>query len=737
MRIDRLPILLVLAASAVMVAAAAPPASNDPQSRRQGRTEPSFSGTAEVVSVEVPVNVVDREGRPVPGLSADNFEVYDQGQRQKLTGFDVVDLTKTALVDSGPGAVAPPPIASEARRHILLLFDLSFSTPAAVLKARIAARDFVLTALHPQDLAAIATYSLQQGPRLVVTFTPDRAQLARGIDTLGAHTPESLLVKRDPLKFVIAPADEVSLAGENGLGVASDVKANREAMVLEYMKTIAQQADRVERQYAEARISGFARGMGELARTLAAVPGRKQVVLFSEGFESRFMLGNDPSSEEGQQDTQNLTLNEPWRVDSDNRYGNTQLQGELRRMLETFRRADCAVQSIDIGGLRADVNEPGERRGGTGQEVLFYLANETGGELFRNANDFQRQLSAVLQRTELTYVLTFERSDLPTDGSYRKLRVELKGGPPGARVSHRPGYYAPRPFKDLDPLEKSLLAGDGIASAVPRRDVVVSALAASFRATPQLSYVPIVLEVSGSSLLEGQQGDVLDAEIYAYASDALGEMRDFFTQMVRVDLGAKRRNLEQTGLKYYGHLDLPPGDYRIRVLVRNARTGRTGVESMPLKVPAYTSDQPYLLPPFFMAGQDGWMMLRERNDESAGNSVVYPFTINGEPYVPSARPALPPHGLANLCLVGYNLGSGLTVDAQVLSADGQELPPAAGPEHGRMAVVERTATGIEGFDKLVATFDPAGLSAGDYLLKVAVQTASGQRQSSSLPITIR
>src|SRR6185295_4303319 len=252
------------------------------------------------------------------------------------------------------------------------------------------------------------------------------------------------------------------------------------------------------------------------------VPGRKQVVFFSEGFESRFMLGNDPSSEEGQQDTQNLTLNEPWRVDSDNRYGNTQLQGELRRMLETFRRADCAVQSIDIGGLRADVDEPGSRSRGTGQEVLFYLANETGGELFRNANDFQRQLAAVLQRTELTYVLTFERSDLPTDGSYRKLRVELKGGPPGARVSHRPGYYAPRPFKDLDPLEKSLLAGDGIASAVPRRDVVVSALVASFRATPQLSYVPIVLEVSGSSLLEGQQGDVLDAEIYAYASDAQG-----------------------------------------------------------------------------------------------------------------------------------------------------------------------------------------------------------------------
>ena len=69
MRTHRLPILLVLAASAVMVSAAAPPASTDPKSRGQGRTEPSFSGTAEVVSVEVPVNVVDRDGKPVPGLA--------------------------------------------------------------------------------------------------------------------------------------------------------------------------------------------------------------------------------------------------------------------------------------------------------------------------------------------------------------------------------------------------------------------------------------------------------------------------------------------------------------------------------------------------------------------------------------------------------------------------------------------------------------------------------------------
>ncbi len=720
-----LSLLTVLALTSGRGVAAPAPKAPDP---------PTFSGSAEVVSVEVPVNVVDRDGKPVHGLRAEDFAVYDQGQRQKLSGFEVVDLTTAAA--TAPAAAPPAPIPSQARRHILLLFDLSFSTPTAVVKARLAARDFVLHSLNPQDLAAVATYSLQQGPRLVVTFTPDRAQLARGIDTLGLHSPEDLLVKRDPLHFVIAPADEAALASE-GAGVNSEIRSQRDQALLEYMRTIAAMAERGERQFNEARVSNYSQGLAELAHMLAAVPGRKQVVYFSEGFDSRLLLGNDPLSQEAAEDSQNIVFGEAWKTDSDNRYGNTQLQNELFRMLEAFRRADCVVQSIDIGGLRADVAEPGQRTRGNGQESLFYLANETGGELFRNANDFQSQLEEVLHRTALTYVLTFERSDLPADGSYRKLRVELVDAPSGTRVSYRPGYYAPRPFKDLDPIEKSLLAGDGIASAVPRHDLAVHALVAPFRATPQLAYVPVVLEIGGGSLLAGQQNKFLDTEIYAYASDVHGEMRDFFTQVVRVDLGKARRILEQTGLKYYGHLDLPPGEYRIRVLVRNAATGRTGVESLPLTVPAYAADQPYLLPPLFMAAQDGWMMVRERAPESSGQSVVYPFTVKGEPYVPAVHPVMPASSRADLCLVGYNLGSTLAVDAKVLAANGQALPVAA-PGAGRVALVERTTTGVEGYDKLIATFDPAGLTAGDYVLQVAVEdTASGKRQSSSLPFTVR
>jgi hypothetical protein len=401
-------------------------------------------------------------------------------------------------------------------------------------------------------------------------------------------------------------------------------------------------------------------------------------------------------------------------------------------MLEEFRRADCVVQAIDIGGLKADVNEPGQRTRASGQEALFYMANETGGELFRNANDFRAHLEEAMRRTEVTYVLTFERSDLKLDGAYHRLKVELRNAPGGARLSHRPGYYAPRPFKDLDPIEKNLLASDGIAAAVPRQDVRVHALAAPFRATAERAYVPVVLEIDGKSLLTGHIEDVLDTEIYAYASDARGEMRDFFTQRVRVDLAKARRILDSSGLKYYGHLDLPPGEYRLRVLVRDAQTGRTGVESLPLSIPTYASAQPFLLPPLFMSTQGGWMMVREKEEDSGATSVVYPFTVKGEPYVPAAHPVLATAGLADLCLVGYNLGDKLDVHGTVVRADGKSLP------EGKVALVERTATGIAGLDKLLATFDTSGLGAGDYVLQVAIEDlTNGRRQQSSLPFTIR
>ena len=716
----RLLLLLPLLLAAVPAAA---------QTQKDQAQTPSFEGTSQVVAVEVPVNVIDRNGDPVRGLTAADFEVYDGNDRQPLSSFEVIDLkaldTTLAADTGGP---QPDSLRSGARRHFLFLFDLSFSSPTSIVRARLAARDFVLSSLHPTDLASVATYSIEYGPKWVVTFTPDRAQLARAIDTLGYRRNFDAR-RTDPLRFLVDPPS-TSATGVFGQGEAADLKAQQDQALFEYLQNVAFAAERIERSIELGRLSAYSRALGDVAKALNAVKGRKHVVFFSEGFDSRLLIGRETTDEDSQADTANLMSGRSWMVDTDNRYGNTGLQGDLNRMLDEFRRADCVIQAVDIGGLRAGADQ---RARPSGEAALFYMANETGGELFKDANNLRQPLERVLERTSVTYLLTFERSDLKTDGAFHRLKVKAKL-PPGARLSHRAGYYAPRPFKDLDPLEKNLLASDGIASAAPRRDIDLNVLAAPFRASESLSYVPVILEIGGKSLLQGHTEKKLNVEIYSYVSDAEGQMRDFFNQRVALDLdqGKGRKAMQEGGIKYYGHFELAPGLYQVRVLVRNAETGRTGVQTARVEVPAYAQAEPVLLPPFFMEDRQKWLLVREQ--EGGGGqqqSVVYPFTVDGEPYVPSARPVLDQAKPARLCLVAYNLGKGdLAVRGEVLAADGKTSA-------GRLSKVERKATGIQGLDKLVATFDPSGLHAGHYVLQVTMtDPATGIKEASSLPFQV-
>jgi hypothetical protein len=82
--------------------------------------------------------------------------------------------------------------------------------------------------------------------------------------------------------------------------------------------------------------------------------------------------------------------------------------------------------------------------------------------------------------------------------------------------------------------------------------------------------------------------------------------------------------------------------------------------------------------------------------------------------------------------VGYNLGKGdLAVEGSVVGLDGTLLTG------GSLALVERTATGVPGFDELVATFQPTGLGAGDYVLRVALtDRATGHKEINSLPFQV-
>ena len=692
----------------------------------------TFEETTEVIQVEVPVNVVTRDGQPVKGLTAEDFKVFDQGRRHELVGFEVIDLS---LLDAVEAEKRIEELPSVARRNFLLLFDFSFSSAASIVKARQAAHDFVLNALHPSDLVAIATVSLEFGPRLLVTFTPDRAQLARAIDTLGLSRRPGEAHGQDPLLFMIEPPQRTAAsAGAVEGGDGREIRNQLEDMSIEALRIVGKQLERSQLAYERNRVTSWSRELTNLAKSLNSVAGRKHVVYFSEGFNSELLMGKRPNAfgQEAEQQMLDRAQGNLFMIHGEETHGDTMLQTDIYDMLEEFRRADCVIQAVDVAGLRAGFDNTHARS--TGSDSLFYLANETGGSLFEATNDLTGQLDDVLKRSEVTYILSFQPSKIALDGKYHKLRVEVSGTR-GARVSHRAGYYAPRPFAGLHPLEKSLLASDAIASAEPSNDIVMDVLAAPFRASSEMAYVPVIVEIDGGSLLVGHRSDEMRLEVYAYVTDAQGEMRDFFSDTHPFPVKAMRGKLMDSGFKYYGRMELGPGDYLLRVLVRNSETGRTGVVAQPLEIPKYDTAEATLLPPFFMDDPvNKWHLVRLPDEHSDGRSVVYPFTINGEPFVPSAKPALEKGKEVDLCLMTYNLGDGQpSIDAWVVGPDGEETNAA-----GSLALVERTITGISGLDKLVARFRPGGLALGEYTLRVALtDPATGAQQQNSIPFLLR
>ena len=665
----------------------------------------------DVVAVEVPIQVT-RDGQAVRGLTAADFEVYDGRKKQAITGFEMVDLGAAPATSA---EVAAAPVPSAARRHFLLLFDLSNSEPKAIAKARSAAKD-VVKDLHPSDLTAVATHSATKGTKLVIGFTTDRRQLGVAIDTLG----RSDLIDRSPDPLNLS----ISSTGPSSAGAQPAAHRGDE----EFAADLAEDSTRAranDRQFQTQALNAYTRALADLGKMMGNVAGRKYVVLLSEGFDSSLLVGT-ANQEDLDKMSRSVESGEFYNVNNDERFGSTQSGNDLEKMLEEFRRADCVIQAVDIGGLR----EEGAKRA-NGQDGLFAMAQQTGGELYRNFNNLGEAMGKMLERTRVTYVLTFQ-PDVKRDGAYHKIKVELKNESRGARVSYRTGYYAPKPFDQRDPSARLLDAADSILGGREGGILKASVLAAPFPGSGNHAYVPVLIEVGGAELLAGVDSGALPAEIYAYAIAADGSIGDYFGHTLGLDLAKVKAQMQQSGLKYFGHLELTPGTWSIRVLVRNGRTGASSLRVVPVVVPAFSGGPPTVLTPFFPEPQGKWLIVREQPRGEQKNAA-YPFIAQQQAYVPASLPVLPAGQEAAMSLVAFNLPNGdVRAQAQVLGADGHEIPG------GELRLIGREAA-AGGQAVLRASFKPTSLKPGEYRLKIRLSAGEGGDpvEAATVPFEVR
>ncbi|HET7452370.1 MAG TPA: VWA domain-containing protein, partial [Thermoanaerobaculia bacterium] len=672
---------------------------------------------ASVSLVEVPVTVIDHDGKPVRGLTAADFEVRDDGKEVAIQGVDTTEFS--TYKSQGPAVHENVNVNAAARRRFFLLFDLSFSTSSRVSKIRDAARKFVLEQMGPDDLAATATYSVDHGFRMLVTFTSDRAQLAAAIDTLGLTNEKETI--RDPLHFTIFNVDSVTAGQQAGSGPSTKIDIEAE------LRQTAATAKRNDDAYRRGRVTQLLQSFGTLAKALDSVQGRKQVVYFSQGFDMRLLQGNAVDTAQTQEQNENSVHGQYWNVDSQERFGNTGLQASLNDVLDLFKRSDCVVHTVDLSGLTASNDETSDPSGGSGKAALFAIADGTGGQLFENANDFSGQLDRLLEEESLVYVLTFSPKPTGHPAKFHSLKVKVKRS--GVRVSARAGYYEPKLFNGSSTVEKSLTAADVIASEIPQSAISSAVLAQSF-AGKNGPETTIQIHVPAAALIGQARGEKLPIEVYSYAFDAAGRVVDFSTEAAVLDLAQVRSKLESGGLRWFAQMRLAPGTYRLRSLVRDAESGAMGFTAEDLVVPDFSAKTPQMVPPLAVGGAGG-LVLRARSARG-GDAASFPYMVGSDPFLPETHPSVARDQELKICVYTYGFGDDghLGLGGQLLDSEGKPLGAA------NISLLGRSAPDELGRSTYLLGFKAAGLAPGRYQLRVIAQNGATARQG-VMPIEIR
>ncbi len=653
--------------------------------------------------VLLPVFVVDHEGHAVRGLQAKDFEVREDGRPSPVVSFRYVDTTAS-------GDEADLPMTSAARRRFLLLFDKSFTELGGLDRARRAASDFVRHRLAPSDLAAVATFDVHNGVRLLANFTDDRVLLAHAVETLGVP---SLTHISDPL----ALAADLAITDLTAQ-LRSDRGTTNQTLVDNVASVLVRQMRAAEDQSYLQNVTFLLGGLEDLARALRGVEGRKQVLYFSAGFDARMLVGQWGSEQRASADS--VLEGRLWEVDGRTRYGDNRLRDGLARVTQSLAAADTVVHSIDVTGLGVDRSltqtDPSRDfvRDTMNRESLSFLAAETGGRLFKDASDLSPALAEMAEMTSRYYVLGVQPEREMGPGTFHKIKVTVDRK--GVKLSHRPGYFEHTAPAQQTPLQRRFELAELVTTGEGRDEVPFDSLCLPFPEPGDRQTLGLVVQVPRESL-QWSDKEPSSVEVYGYAVGEDGTVRDHLAQLVRVDPGRADPQGRTRGLSLFGAFRVPPGRYTIRLMVRQGETGKSAVRFLDVTVPPYDPSAAFALPPLVLDAPERWLSMDI--GRSASGPAGQPFRLEAEPFVPRTSFEIHPGAVERLALIVWDAkapgdpAADVEIHSSLTSRDGRAVPP------GRLKVeaVQRDAGGRRTF---LFRYTPDAVQPGDYTLRIGL-----------------
>jgi VWFA-related protein len=502
----------------VVVLAAGIAAIAGPQEPRQ---RPLRYDTAAVVKL-VPVRVLDAEGRPVRGLTKEDFALTDNGEPRTITEFEVHG-SGGRLVAPEEAKPAAGPVSAGSARRVFFVLDMQGSDLFGNKDAKEAVLAFVKDNLGPGDEACVMTFGAITGLVLRQYLTADQAKIERAIRRSIEMAGAAGILPRSSF-----PGD-VENAGSTGRFPANTISTvpfgyDMDGMILETPPGRPSGSDRSK--------ADFDRSMSELATAMRFIPGSKSVVYFS-----------------------------------------TRVPGpEVGRL---FAEANATVFAVNTNSVRANgparVRRLKEEQGA----VLRAFSESSGGSYFADVRD-ARKLAADIEVLSGNYYVLGYYVTPAWDGRQHTIAVTVAR--PGLEVLAQSGYSDPKPFAALSTLEKKLQLFDMLLSDEP---VGADTLDLPVR----VLHGPATDEANTAVLLKlvvdertGVPPGV--ADLYVLVFDA--ENKIVLAEQAELDT----RTLTRHTLNPYLLTNLPPGKYECRVAARDKGTGYAVSARLPFAVPA-------------------------------------------------------------------------------------------------------------------------------------------------------
>jgi VWFA-related protein len=379
-------------------------------SQRTSSADPQPTFRVGTKLVEVDVVARDKRG-PATGLTRDDFTLLDNGKPRDIAFFSVrsvrgsvkatpLSTAPTAARLLAPGWISNRPNRDEApATQTVLLLDRLFTQPTSQAYAIQRIITF-LDRRRKQD--GIGIYTIGTRLQVLQDVTDNDALLRRAANHLKAGKPDS----RD-----------------------LDITGMTEHAAEEYLSL----QERIP-------VLAIKHAFQAIARHLANVPGRKNLVWITEGF-PLFKWPDD------------------YRPD-------------MEEAARTLNDANVALYAVDARGLIGALGEmtgipPAESRGIAGPqlalamrnraygpagpahiETMNLLASVTGGDVYFNTNGLEDSFKKAVEDGDVTYSLGFYPSDTAHYGKVHKLSVKVAKAGMGLR--YRETYFAAKPQTEAE-----------------------------------------------------------------------------------------------------------------------------------------------------------------------------------------------------------------------------------------------------------------------------------------------